>query len=123
MRKGNKLKNIGRPADQRVSMLRNLAKSLIISETIITTQARAKALSAYFDKLVNTAKKNNDASKRSLKSELGSERIVEKLTTVLIKKLDDKTSGYTRKYLLEKRSGDNAQLMKIQIISNTLKPS
>jgi large subunit ribosomal protein L17 len=115
MRKGNKVKNLSRPTDQRVSMLRNLAKSLIISESMTTTQARARALSAYFDKLVNTAKKNTDASRRNLMAELGSEELVKKLVEVIAVKLESKNSGYCKKYLLEKRSGDNAQMSKILI--------
>ena len=117
MRKGNKVKNLGRPTDQRVSMLRNLAKSLILHESIVTTQSRGKAVSAYFDKLVGIAKQNSDFSKRRLIAELGSEQIVNKLTVVLSKSLEDKNSGYCRRYLLDKRSGDNAQKMKVQIIS------
>lgn len=118
MRKGNKLKNLNRPADQRVSMLRNLAKSLILSETIVTTQSRGKAVSAYFDRLVTVAKKNDDTARKYLLAELKSERIVDKIMNILAKKLENKDSGYCNKYLLDKRSGDNAQMMKVQITTN-----
>ena len=122
MNKGNKLKKLNRPAHQRVSMMRNLAKSLIQNESIVTTQARGKVLSGYFDKLVSMAKKESitpESVRRQLISELGTgadtERSVDKLTKVLVGKLQFTNSGYCQKHLLEKRSGDNSQTMRVNI--------
>ena len=122
MNKGNKLKKLNRPAHQRVSMMRNMAKSLIQNESVVTTQARGKVLSGYFDKLVSIAKRDSitpESVRRLLISELGTgadtERSVDKLTKVLVGKLQFTNSGYCQKHLLEKRSGDNSQQMRVKI--------
>ena len=57
-------RKLGRTSDQRKAMLRDLATSLIVSERIETTEARAKELRSIVEKLITLGKKGDIASRR-----------------------------------------------------------
>lgn len=54
-------RKLGRPTDQRVSILRNLVTALILNGHIETTEARAKEVSRIAEKLITEAVKQKDA--------------------------------------------------------------
>ncbi|EJY96432.1 50S ribosomal protein L17 [Staphylococcus arlettae CVD059] len=58
-------RKLGRTSDQRKAMLRDLATSLIVSERIETTEARAKELRSIVEKLITLGKKGDLASRRN----------------------------------------------------------
>ena len=63
---------IGRPTDQRTAILRNLTTALIWNGKIVTTQARAKQISAIAEKLITLAVKEYDntiATKKTTQNE------------------------------------------------------
>jgi len=53
-------RKLGRPTDQRIAILRNLATALVINGKVETTVARAKEVSSIVDKLVADAIKEKD---------------------------------------------------------------
>ncbi len=119
MRHNNKLKKLNRSSSERKSLLSNLACSLVFFESIDTTTARAKSLSSYFDKLINTAKKGTIATDRKVFSLLGQNKLArDKVLEVLVKDLSERDGGYTRIYKVSNRKGDNAEMSKIEIIKN-----
>ena len=50
-------RKLGRTSDQRKAMLRDLATSLIVSERIETTEARAKEVRSVVEKLITLGKR------------------------------------------------------------------
>ena len=62
MRHRVKSRTLGRPTGHRISMLRNMTKSLLQHGRIITTEARAKELSSFVDKIITDAKKAHEAT-------------------------------------------------------------
>lgn len=119
MRHNNKVKKLNRSSSERKSLMTNLACSLIFFESIDTTTAKAKSLSTYFDKLINTAKKNTMATDRKVFSLLGQNKLAtDKVLEVLVKDFSNRDSGYTRIYKLSNRKGDNAEMSKIEIIKD-----
>lgn len=57
-------RKLGRTADHRKAMLRNMATSLIINGQIETTEMKAKELSAVVDKLITLAKRGDLHARR-----------------------------------------------------------
>ncbi len=90
-----KTKKLGRGADHRRKLLRALASSIIVHEQIVTTQANAKAIRSYVDKMITKGKKNSLHGNRQLFSGL-SEKAARKVIEVLSAKYKDRTGGYTR---------------------------
>lgn len=91
-------RKFGRSRSQRTALMRGLAISLIEHEKIATTEAKAKELRPYIEKIVTQGKKDTVASRRMLMSKLGEPKIsiVQKIISVISKRYADRNGGYTR---------------------------
>jgi large subunit ribosomal protein L17 len=111
---------LGLPRGQRVNMIGNLATSLILHEKIQTTQAKAKALQPYIDKLVNLgklgAKKNTI---REIGMVLQNDLSAKKLIEDIGKRYPDRVSGYTRITNVGFRQGDAAPVVQIELLEKS----
>ncbi len=116
MRHSNNVRKFGRKKNQRVALMRGLALSLIKSEKIKTTEAKAKELRPYAEKLVTLAKKGDLASRRLLMSRLlNREPEVKKLMSDVVKYADRK-GGYIRITKLAPRKSDSARMAYIEFV-------
>ena len=117
MRHQVKKNRLARPRGQRNLLLSTLATDLILHEKIKTTEAKAKALQPYIDKVMNEAKRPEKAlAIRSVNQYLTNELSAKKLIEKIGKKYADKQSGYTRIVRLGFRSGDAAPLVQIELV-------
>ena len=91
-----KARTFGRPSNQRRALMRSLARSLVLEERISTTEAKAKALRPFIERLVTYAKKNTLASRRLTKSTLGDDEAVKKLFESIGPRYTERAGGYTR---------------------------
>ena len=114
MRRG-KHRKFGRETVQRKALYKALATALIENGKIKTTQAKAKSLSSFFDKMITTAKKQTLASRRLLLSQVG-EKAVKKLFTEIAPTYADKKGGYTRVIRLGQRKSDGAEIAIIELV-------
>ena len=64
MRHGNNNRKFGRSRDERTALLRGLAISLICEGKIKTTEAKAKELRSFADRLVTYGKEGTVAARR-----------------------------------------------------------
>ena len=85
-----------RPSNQYRSLMRSLARSLVLEEKISTTESKAKALRPFVERLVTYAKKNTLASRRLAKTKLGDEIAVKKLFDSIGPRYEKRAGGYTR---------------------------
>ena len=110
MRHRKKVKKLSRPADHRRALLRNLAKALIKQGEVKTTTVKAKALSAFMDKLVSLALEGSVASRRRALRYLPDRNLVHKLFADIASRYQRGVSGgYTRVLKLGRRRGDGAE--------------
>lgn len=91
-----KAHTFSRPTDQRRALMRSLARSLVLEERISTTEAKAKALRPFIERLVTYAKSGTLASRRLTKSRLGDDEAVKKLFEVVGPRYAERKGGYTR---------------------------
>ena len=91
-----KAQTFGRPSNQRRALMRSLARSLVLEERISTTEAKAKAVRPFVERLVTYAKTNTLASRRLTKSRLGDDEAVKKLFEVVGPRYAERAGGYTR---------------------------
>ena len=98
MRHHNANRIFGRDKNQRAALMRGLALSLIEHEKIVTTEAKAKELRPYTEKLVTAAKSGTLAARKRVLSTLGQPdtALIQKLFSVLGEKYKDRNGGYTR---------------------------
>lgn len=98
MRHANQQRTLSRSRDQRAALLRGLAVSLIRDEKIVTTEAKAKELRPFIERLVTFGKRETIAARRTVASRLGepTDAIIKKLFDTIAPKYKERTGGYTR---------------------------
>ncbi len=92
----HKAKTFHRPVNQRRALIRSLARSLVLEERISTTEAKAKALSPFIERLITYAKTNTLASRRLAVAKLQDQEAVKKLFTAIGPRYTERKGGYTR---------------------------
>lgn len=103
-------------ASQRKALIRGQATALVLHESIQTTEAKARELAPYFERLVTKAKLNNLVGKRALEASLLNPNAVSKMIQELAPALADRSGGYTRITKLGSRRGDNANMAIVSIV-------
>lgn len=140
MRHKRNTKRLSRTTSHRRCMVANALKSLVVHNTITTTEPKAKVLRAHADRLISIAKVGTLAARRQLiadlmisfnpltskekrsakagdKSAYNDDRIVlEKLFTELVPRFAERTSGYTRLIKVGHRVGDGADVCVLEYI-------
>ncbi|QQR65182.1 50S ribosomal protein L17 [Candidatus Kaiserbacteria bacterium] len=98
MRHHSQNRTFGRSRSQRTALLRGLALSLIEHGKIHTTEAKAKELRPYVEKLITKGKNDTVASRRLVMSILGEPHtnVVSKLFSDVAKRYTERNGGYTR---------------------------
>ncbi|MDQ3469095.1 MAG: 50S ribosomal protein L17 [Actinomycetota bacterium] len=108
------------PAHQRL-MMANLAASLFAAGAITTTEAKAKVLRPYAEKLITKAKKAQDGPMRvhrirQIQGYLGDREMTHKLVNDVAPRYSDRNGGYTRILKLGARQGDAAEMARIELV-------
>ena len=119
-------RKLGRTSDQRKAMLRDLATSLIVSERIETTEARAKEVRSVVEKLITLGKKGDLASRRNASKTLRNVEILneddstqtalQKLFGEIAERYSERQGGYTRILKVGPRRGDGAESVIIELV-------
>jgi len=107
-------KKLNRTASHRKALLRNLAKSMIDNDTVVTTEAKAKFMRPFVDRLIKSVKKGDLASRRKVISLLGSKSSTSKLIDDVTPVLKGRTSGYLKYKRVGNRPGDNARMVRVE---------
>ncbi len=119
-------RKLGRTSDQRKAMLRDLATSLIVSERIETTEARAKEVRSVVEKLITLGKKGDLASRRNAAKTLRNVEILnedettqtalQKVFGEIAERYTERQGGYTRILKVGPRRGDGAESVIIELV-------
>jgi large subunit ribosomal protein L17 len=109
-------RKFNRDTDARKALMRNLCTSLLEHGRITTTDARAKELRRWVERLITTAKDQDIAARRRVSAEVSKPEVVERLFSNLIPRLADRPGGYTRILRKGPRPGDSAPMVIIEIV-------
>jgi large subunit ribosomal protein L17 len=97
-------------------MLANLAQSLFEHGRITTTEARARRLRPYADRLVTFAKRGDLATRRRVMGMISDKGVVHTLFTEIGPGFAEREGGYTRIVKIGPRKGDNAPMAVIELV-------
>ncbi|MDQ3939949.1 MAG: 50S ribosomal protein L17 [Actinomycetota bacterium] len=103
------------PTHQRL-MLSNLAVSLFENERIQTTEAKAKLLRPFAERLITKAKKGSVHHRRQVLSLIEDRAVVHKLFADIGPRFAERNGGYTRILKLGPRQGDAAPMALIELV-------
>jgi large subunit ribosomal protein L17 len=109
-------RKLGRYSGHRLMLYRNLVTDLLKYEKIVTTEAKAKEVRSFTEKMVTLGKEGSLASRRRALAFITDESIVKKLFTEIAPKYKERSGGYTRLYKLGPRVGDGAPTTKIELV-------
>ncbi|HBC4101666.1 TPA: 50S ribosomal protein L17 [Corynebacterium striatum] len=107
---------LGGSATQQAHLLSNLAASLFEHGAIKTTDAKAKMLRPYAEKIITKAKSGTLADRRAVLKLIPHKDVVAHLFDELGPKFEGREGGYTRTIKLENRTGDNAPMSQISLV-------
>jgi large subunit ribosomal protein L17 len=99
-------------------MLSNLALSLFEHERIQTTEAKAKLLRPFAERLITKAKKGDVHNRRQVLSTIEDREVVHKLFAEIAPRFADRNGGYTRILKLGPRNGDGAPMALIELVES-----
>jgi large subunit ribosomal protein L17 len=117
-RHGYKGRKFGRETDQRRALIKGLADSLVLNETIETTLPKAKEVVPYVERLITKAKKGDLHNRRQVIASLQTLEAAHKLVDDIAPKLKGRVSGHLRIERTNTRRGDNAQLARISFVDD-----
>lgn len=117
-RHGYKGTKFHRERDQREALIKGLAESLIVHETIETTLPKAKAVVPYVEKLITKAKKGDLHNRRQVISGLQTISSAHKLVDEIAPKLGARDSGHIRIKRTTLRRGDNAEMARVSFVDD-----
>lgn len=109
-------RKLNRTSSHRKALLRNLTKSLIEHERIVTTLAKAKELRSFAERLITLGKKPSLANRRLVFARVGDRRTVVKLFDDLGVRFAERSGGYLRILRNGFRKGDNAPLALVELV-------
>ena len=103
------------PGHQKL-LLSTLAAQLFTHEAIDTTEAKAKALRPYAEKLITKAKKGDLAARREVLKDITDRDVVARLFHEIGPRFAERQGGYTRIMKLGQRAGDGAPMARIELV-------
>jgi large subunit ribosomal protein L17 len=106
----------GSPAHERL-MLANLATSLFEHGRITTTEAKAKRLRPFAEKLISKAKRGDLHNRREVLKTIRNKDVLHKLFAEIGPFFAERDGGYTRIVKTMPRKGDNAKMAVIALVS------
>ncbi len=112
----------GSPAHQRL-ILANLATALFEHGRITTTEAKARVLRPFAEKLITKAKKGDLHNRREVLKTVRDKSVVHTLFTDIGPTFAERPGGYTRITKLGPRKGDNAPMAVIELVTESYTPS
>jgi large subunit ribosomal protein L17 len=110
MRHLNQGRKLSRTSAHRKALFRNLVLALVRHERIKTTDAKAKELRRYADRMITLGKRGDLAARRLAFSFMQSRDAVKRVFDEIAPRFKNRSGGYTRVVKFGFRRGDSAPL-------------
>ena len=112
-----KYRKLGRETRIRRSILAGLTKDVIMNGYVVTTEARAKEVRKFVDKMITYGKDGSLVARRKALAFLHNDNeVVSKVFNELAKTYETRNGGYTRIIKLKERRGDDALEVKLEVV-------
>jgi large subunit ribosomal protein L17 len=118
MRHLNQGRKLNRTSSHRKALFRNLVLSLIQHERIKTTDAKAKELRRWVDRVITLGKRGDLHARRQALAIVQDKAVVHKLFDSIAARFKDRPGGYTRIVKIGLRRGDAAPVSIIELVAS-----
>ena len=110
-------RKLGRGSRIRRSILAGITKDVINNGYVVTTEARAKEVRKFVDKMITYGKTGTLVSRRKALAFLHNDKaVVSKVFDELAPKYANRNGGYTRIIKLKERIGDDALTVRLELV-------
>jgi large subunit ribosomal protein L17 len=116
-------KKLGRDSAHRKALYSNLAGALIEHGRIRTTEAKAKAVKPFAEKMITLGKRGDLHARRQALAALRSNTVVHQLFAEVAPRFAERPGGYTRIVRLGQRQGDAAEMVYLELVDFEPAPS
>jgi len=117
VRHRKKGRQLGRQTKHRWALFRSLVTSLLEHERIETTEAKAKEIRGFTDRMITLGKKGTLPARRQALAFIRSKDVVSKLFSDVAVRFKNRPGGYTRMVKTRRRIGDAAKLVAIELVT------
>ncbi len=117
MRHRAKGRQLSRTSTHKRAMLNNMASSLFRHERIVTTEAKAKELRPFAERLITLARRGDLHARRVVERKIHDREVLTRLFTVIGPRFAARPGGYTRILKLGHRPGDGADTARIELLA------
>ena len=116
-------RKLNRNSSHRTALMRSLAISIILHESIKTTLAKAKEIRGFLEPLVTLAKENTVANQRKAYARLRDKAAVAKLFNKIGPRFVERPGGYLRVIKRGYRSGDKSPIAQVEFLKEEIEES
>ena len=110
-------RKLGRESRIRRSILAGLTKTVLTNGYVVTTEARAKEARKFVEKMITYGKDGSLVSRRQALAFLHNDKdVVSVLFNELAPKYQERNGGYTRIIKLKERVGDDALMVRLELV-------
>jgi large subunit ribosomal protein L17 len=117
MRHRAKGRQLSRTSSHRRALLNNMATSLFEHGRVITTEAKAKELRPFAEKLITLARRGDLHARRLVERRIKNRETLSRLFTEIGPRFAARPGGYTRILKLGHREGDGADIARIELLA------
>ena len=117
MRHRAKGRQLSRTSSHRRALLNNMATSLFEHGRVITTEAKAKELRPFAEKLITLARRGDLHARRLVERRIKNRETLSRLFSEIGPRFAARPGGYTRILKLGHRDGDGADIARIELLS------
>jgi large subunit ribosomal protein L17 len=117
MRHRAKGRQLSRTSSHRRALLNNMATSLFEHGRVITTEAKAKELRPFAEKLITLARRGDLHARRLVERKIKDRETLSRLFSEIGPRFAVRPGGYTRILKLGHREGDGADIARIELLS------
>lgn len=110
-------KHFNRDTKSRKALFKNLLSALFEHGAVETTEEKAKAIKRLADKIIGKALPGTLSARRVLERFFGSKQTVNRLVDGVVPVMKDRSSGFTRIVRLGRRRGDDATMVKLELVA------
>jgi large subunit ribosomal protein L17 len=117
MRHRAKGRQLSRTSTHKRALLNNMASSLFEHGRVVTTEAKAKELRPFAEKLITLARRGDLHARRLVQRRIKDRDTLGKLFTEIGPRFAARPGGYTRILKLGHRPGDGADIARIELLA------
>lgn len=109
-------RKLGRNSGARRALFKSLLSAFFTYEKIETTEAKAKELRKFAEKMITLAKRGDLAARRMAIAQVADVGVVHKIFEEMPERYKERNGGYTRIVKLSPRRGDAAPMVLFELV-------